>query len=100
MTNMPKWTAIALIGFGLLAFGFKVRSGARKDLQRMNRMPVAVAAIRGGTQDTGVAPGSNVAADYANVLRDDVSLARKNVDKMKAASAAHFGEAADAENHE
>lgn len=94
--NVSKWILVALVGIGLLAFGMKVRAN-QQSMKKMSRAPVAVAAIRGGT-DAGVESGANVAADYANVLQDNVNLAQKNVDKLQAASASHFGKARDAEN--
>jgi hypothetical protein len=95
--NLSKWIWVALVGIGLLAFGMKVRANHQNDMKKMSRAPVAVAAIRGGTE-AGAESGANVSADYANVLQDNVNLAQKNVDKLQAASASHFGKARDVDN--
>lgn len=81
-----KWTLLALIGCGLLAFGYKVNMDQSRSPQEISRGPISVAAVRGGAEalPSEMAPASNSFVDYTKSLQDDVSLARANVKKYEA----------------
>ena len=89
-----RWMVIALVGVGLLIFGYIVRAGHPQGAARLSQGPISVAAVRGGAEDPPPvsAPNANVAEGYVSALQDDVALAKKRTDAYNAAVKARSAE--------
>ena len=89
---MNRWIVIALIGCALAMFGYKVYQRRQLSTSPINRGPVSVAAVRGSSHDSlnPVTAGADSFVDYTQALKDDVSIARRNVDKYNASNKQHL----------